>query len=99
MGHDSKHLSIGWFTFAWSITWGIAFAVMGLLAWLAHWGVPMVELLASVYPGFGPTLVGTIIGAVWGLIDGAIMGFLIAFFYNKGIAHCDKHCALPNQPK
>ncbi|MBW2977517.1 bacteriophage holin [Candidatus Woesearchaeota archaeon] len=47
------------------------------------WGTQLASILASLYMGFEPTLLGSIIGAVWGFIDGAIAGAIIALVYNK----------------
>jgi hypothetical protein len=46
------------------------------------WGVPVVDLIASFYIGYGPTILGAIIGAIWALVDGFVFGALIAWIYN-----------------
>jgi len=63
-------------------TWGGGVFLLGLMAAFLEWGTPMVELLGSVYLGYGPTPVGSLIGLVWAFIDGAIGGFILAWVYN-----------------
>ena len=46
------------------------------------WSVQFVEVMASVYVGYGASFLGGIIGALWGFVDGAIAGVVIAFIYN-----------------
>ncbi len=41
-----------------------------------------VDVISSLYIGFGPRFTGGIIGALWGCIDGAIGGAIIAIVYN-----------------
>ncbi len=65
-------LGISWAACMLFVGWGAMFG----------WGVEFVEVMSSVYIGFGPTFVGGIIGAAWGFVDGAIGGLLIAVVYN-----------------
>jgi len=55
-----------------------------LLGWAAAfgWGTALVDMLASLYLGYGASFVGGIIGALWAIVDGAIAGALIAAIYN-----------------
>lgn len=59
---------------------------LGILfvAWAAAfgWGTALVELMASLYIGYGPGFLGGIVGALWAFVDGAIAGALIAVIYN-----------------
>lgn len=45
------------------------------------WGVEFVEVMASIYVGFAPTIGGEI-GGIWGFVDGMIAGAIVAFTYN-----------------
>lgn len=69
-------------TIAFGVTWGSGVLLLGLIAWLLGWGVPMVNVLGSVYLGYQPTFAGTVIGTVWALADGAIAGAILAWIYN-----------------
>ncbi len=64
------------------ITWAAGIALLACLARLFGWGGPAVEIIASVYIGFGATWAGLAVGALWGLADGFVGGFLIAWLYN-----------------
>ena len=54
-----------------AIALGSAWAFCMLFAGWASifgWSVKFVEIMGSVYIGFGPTFLGGIIGAIWGTI-------------------------------
>jgi hypothetical protein len=46
------------------------------------WGVALVSALASLYIGYGASIVGAIIGALWAFADGFVAGLVIAWIYN-----------------
>lgn len=54
----------------------------GIIA-IFGWGTALVDVISSIYIGYGPSIPGAIIGAVWGFIDGYIAGIVIAWLYNK----------------
>lgn len=56
--------------------------LLGMAAGLFGWGWIAVEVLSSMFLGYGPTIVGSITGAVWAFVDGFVAGVLIGFFYN-----------------
>ncbi len=64
------------------LTWATGVFILGLMVWFSHWGDLMMHSLASIYVGFGPSLMGSLWGALWAFADGFIAGMLIAFFYN-----------------
>jgi hypothetical protein len=64
------------------VVWGGGVFLLGLLAAFLDWGVPMVELLGSVYLGYGPTVSGSLIGLLWAFVDGAVGGVILAWGYN-----------------
>ena len=66
------------FGLAVGVTWALGVFVLGLAAGLFDWGVPVVEILSSLYIGYSPTFVGSVVGAVWGFVDGSIGGALVA---------------------
>lgn len=46
-------------------------------------------ILATLYPGYAPTLVGSFIGLFWALICGAVGGALTAWLHNYAL---ENHC-------
>ena len=65
------------------LTSAIMVFVLGVMASLSGWGLPMVALLSTMYFGYSPSFVGSIAGAVWAFADGFIAGVLIAWLYNR----------------
>ena len=55
-------LSIKGLGLALGLTWGAGLFLLGLAGSLG-WGRPLVEVLGSVYLGYGPSLNGSLIGA------------------------------------
>jgi hypothetical protein len=53
---------------------------------MAGKGLTMMNMMGSMYMGYGPTFLGSIIGAIYGFIDGAIAGAIIAWIYNKVVS-------------
>ncbi len=75
---------------------GLSLAVGGvwagsvLLVGLAHlvwpgYGTALLDLAASLYPGFHPAdgLGAIIVGTLYALVDGAIGGAIFAWLYNR----------------
>lgn len=83
---DRQKLDVRAMTIAFGVTWGAGVLLLGLLAWLLGWGVPMVTVLGSLYLGFTTTLAGTVIGTIWALVDGAIAGAILAWIYNMAVS-------------
>ncbi len=70
------------------IFWAICMFFVGIMATFVNWGKPMVDMMASVYIGFEPTLTGSFIGAAWSFADGLVCGLLFTFIYNKVAKAC-----------
>ena len=64
------------------ILWAIYVFFIGIVA-MFGWGNALVDVLASLYIGYGASVVGTIIGAIWAFIDGFIAGVVIGWIYNR----------------
>ena len=63
--------------------WGLSLMSMCWLdAWIGY-GHAFMHVVASVYIGVAPTLLGGFIGLIWGLVDGFVFAWLIAFVYNR----------------
>lgn len=88
MSEKSNKLSVCSLGVAMGVTYGLSLLIMGLLATFCQWGNAVVELLSTMYIGYGATVVGSVIGALWGLVDGFIFGAVIAWIYNC----CNKCC-------
>ena len=63
------------------VTWAFYMMCVGWCA-MFGWGTRVVEVMATLYIGYAPTMLGGLIGALWGFIDGAIAGIIIALIYN-----------------
>lgn len=59
------------------------FVGLGNLIWPGY-GTALLELAASVYPGYnaGPSLGQVILGTLYGLVDWFIAGLIVAWLYN-----------------
>lgn len=68
---------------AFGVAWALLTFLGGLVAAWFDWGVQLINLLGSIYLGFGPTFTGSLIGAVWGFVNGLIWGMIIAWVYNN----------------
>lgn len=91
-GHHSHRLSPCALGVAAGLTWSIGVFILALLAAHLELGKPMVDLLASLYAGYGPSIQGGLIGAAWGLLDGFITGFIFAWIYNCVLSVCCSLC-------
>jgi hypothetical protein len=76
--NDCRPLALG---VAIGVLWAIYVFVVGITA-MFDWGNALVEALASLYIGYGASVIGAIIGAVWAFVDGFIAGVVIAWIYN-----------------
>ena len=63
------------------VLWALYIGCVGIMA-MFNWGTGLIAPLASLYPGYGPSVTGALIGAVWGFVDGFVAGVVIAFVYN-----------------
>ncbi len=90
---DQRHATLGVISFglAFGMSGVIVTVVLGLSAWLASWGVTVVQVLGSLFLGYGPSFVGIVAGAVWAFFDGFVLGVLIAWFYNRFLLRRQRH--------
>lgn len=61
---------------------------LGMAAHFFGYGIPVVTLMSSVYPGYDMTISGSLIGLGYGLVVGFIEGAVIAKLYNCHIKWC-----------
>ena len=76
-----EKLNIKKFAVAFGLSWALGTLLLGWAAGTG-WGAGMVNVMSSVYIGYGPSFVGGIIGGVWAFFDGAIGGAILAWIYN-----------------
>ncbi len=68
--------------------WGAYVFLLGLVLTAfpnlrTFWVSPeFLNILATLYPGYAPTLVGSLWGLLWGALCGAIGGWLLAWLHN-----------------
>jgi len=63
------------------VLWAAYVLFCGITA-MFGWGIALVDVISSLYVGYGPSVLGAFIGAVWGFVDGYIAGVVIALLYN-----------------
>ncbi len=78
-----KKLDVRAFGFAFGIVWGGAMLILGLINTFCVWGSGLESLMATLYIGYKPTILGSIIGGIWGFVDAGIGGLITAWLYNK----------------
>ena len=71
------------FGLALGIVWGVGMLILGLLNMRFGWGGDFETVMATIYLGYKPTLLGSIIGGVWGFVDAGIGGLVVGWIYNK----------------
>ena len=64
--------------------WGISLLILALVSKfvVVGYGHKLIELLASVYYGYGATVGGAFVGFAWGFGDMFIGGFVFALIFN-----------------
>ncbi|OGT28095.1 MAG: hypothetical protein A3I77_05405 [Gammaproteobacteria bacterium RIFCSPLOWO2_02_FULL_42_14] len=86
------------FGFAWGLLAGIGWM---LLAWMgARWGygLPLIQLMSSVFFNYAATLVGGFWGLLWGFLDSFVFALLAVWVYNETCkcfcpaGSCDSSC-------
>lgn len=77
------------------LVWGAYVFLLGLILaifpnarffWVSS---EFLEILATLYPGYAPTIIGSFIGLFWALLCGAIGGLIIAWLHNFAL---EKSC-------
>jgi hypothetical protein len=63
------------------VLWAIYVGCLGITA-MFGWGVALVTALASLYIGYGASILGAVVGAIWAFVDGFVAGIIIAWMYN-----------------
>ena len=76
-----EKLSIKGLAVALGATWSLGVLFAGWAS-MFGWCGKFVEVMGSIYIGYGSSFTGALIGAVWGFFDGAVGGLVIALIYN-----------------
>ena len=76
-------LNVKAFGLACGITWGAGMFLIGIIDIFTVWADAWGALMATVYIGYSPTVIGSIIGGIWGFFDAGIGGAILAWLYNK----------------
>lgn len=63
------------------VLWALYVGCLAITA-MFHWGAELIAPLASLYIGYGASVIGAIIGAAWAFVDGFVAGIVIAWIYN-----------------
>ena len=71
------------FGMACGVLWGGAMLIAGLIDTVSTWGDAWGEVVASVYLGYTPTVLGSIVIGIWGFVTAGIWGLILAKLYNK----------------
>ena len=82
---DTHHATLGTISFgvAVGIVSAVATVILGFSATFLDWGVLVVQVLSSLFVGYGPSFIGIVAGAVWAFFDGFVFGCAVAWLYNR----------------
>jgi hypothetical protein len=76
--------------FALGLTNGLGLFCLALASMKWDAGTAMVTQIASLYHGYGATVMGGLYGAGWGFLEGFVFGVIFAIFYNLCVGCCSK---------
>ena len=74
-----------------AVLWGAYVFLLGLVLtafpnvkffWISR---ELLEILATLYPGYAATVAGSFIGLFWGALCGAVGGLIIAWLHNLAL--------------
>jgi hypothetical protein len=61
---------------------GLCLMLLALAGFFGGYGLPMVEHIAGIYPGYAPTILGGIFGGLYGFVGGYVFAMIFACVYN-----------------
>jgi hypothetical protein len=76
-------LEVKAFGLALGLVWGGITFLLGLLDIFYIWGNSWGKMMAMLYIGYRPTIIGVIVGGIWGFVYASISGFALAWMYNR----------------
>lgn len=65
------------------IVWGAAMFLTTLAAVYFNYGVALLNVMASIYPGYDISITGSLIGFIYGFFDVFVGVYIIAWVYSK----------------
>jgi len=65
------------------ILWSVMLFLMTLLSIYTGYAAGFLEIVESIYPGYGISWPGAFLGIIYGFIDGFVGGYILAWLYNK----------------
>jgi len=71
------------FGIAGAIVWSVCVFLCTLLSIYTGYAKELLELVASIYPGYTISLAGAFVGLVWAFVDAFIALYIFAWLYNK----------------
>jgi hypothetical protein len=78
-----ERLSLFRFGTAVGLAWGGFLGVVALVAWVIGPGDAFIQIMSSIFPGYGAGLMGGVVGGVWGCCVGFVFGVSMAWVYNR----------------
>ena len=77
-----KNLSMRSFTLASAMVGTIFLGLLALLG-LLGFGLPLIEIISTVFIGYEASAGGFFLGLIWGFLTGGVAGLILSSFYNK----------------
>lgn len=76
---------------AFGLLWGLSLLLTAVIASCCTWGSYFMQVMSSIYIGYGTGFLGALAGFAWGIVDGFIGGFIFGWIYNLALG-CKKCC-------
>lgn len=70
---------------------GLWVFIMGLLGKCCGYGLPMIMLMGSLYPGYDATVAGSFMGGFWAFL-GTFVFFVVAGLIYRALMKCCNKC-------
>lgn len=64
------------------ILWALCLFLVTLISLVTGYADALLEVVASIYPGYSVSAVGLILGLIYGFVDGAIAALIFGWVYN-----------------
>ena len=64
------------------ILWALCLFLVTLISLATGYADALLEVVASIYPGYSVSALGLILGLIYGFVDGAIAALIFGWVYN-----------------
>ncbi len=64
------------------ILWALCLFLVTLISLVTGYADALLEVVASIYPGYSVSALGLILGLIYGFVDGAIAALIFGWVYN-----------------